>query len=86
MDLQILPITTSTVSSANQTAIPALVRKSLGVQSGDRIVWEVDTAKSRAYVKPVPKDWVTYLRGAGRGTYGNPDVYIKELRGQWDRS
>lgn len=76
----------TTVSAAYQTALPSLVRKNLRIKKGDRIIWEVDVASDRVYVKAAPVDWVAYLRGAGRGVYGNPETYVKTLRNQWRRS
>jgi len=85
MDTQISPTTISTVSSANQTALPSLVRKSLKVKSGDKLMWEIDHKTGKVNVKAAPRDLVAYLHGSGKGVYGNVDNYIKELRDEWDR-
>lgn len=84
MDLQILPTTISTVSIANQTALPSLVRKSLNIKKGDRIIWEVDGKSQQVKVRAAPRDLVAYLHGSGKGVYGNVDKYIKQLRDEWD--
>ncbi len=85
MDIQILPTTTSTVSAANQTALPSLVRKSLNIVGGDRLIWEIDNKLGQVNVKAAPKDWVAYLRGSGKGVYGNADKYVNKLRSEWNR-
>jgi len=83
--MQMLPTTISTLSSANQTALPSLVRKSLNLKSGDRIIWEVDSKTQQVKVMAAPRDLVAYLHGSGKGVYGNVDKYIKQLRSEWDR-
>lgn len=46
----------STVSANNMTAIPANVRRELGIHSGDRLVWrEVEVDGETAYV-PLPPE------------------------------
>ena len=83
--MQILPTTTSTVSAANQTALPSLVRKSLNLKSGDKLIWEVDTNSQQVKVKAAPKDLVSDLLGSGKGVYGDVDKDIRDLRSEWNR-
>ena len=85
MDIQILPTTISTVSAANQTALPSLVLKSLNIVGGDRLIWEIDNKLGQVNVKAAPKDLVAYLRGSGKGVYGNADKYVNKLRSEWNR-
>ncbi|OGF99366.1 hypothetical protein A2153_05180 [Candidatus Gottesmanbacteria bacterium RBG_16_38_7b] len=80
MIIQINPTTLTTISEVNQTAVPALVRKILKVKRGDKLVWQIDESSRTVMVKEAPKDWGTYLLGAGIGVYGDVQKYIDDLR------
>lgn len=73
---------TSTVSVSNQTAIPSLIRKILGLKPGDRLLWKIDKAEKIVKLKPLPRLWGTYMRGLGKEVWEGIDVekYIKEGR------
>lgn len=75
-------ITTSTVSSANQTAVPALLRSILGLKQGDKLIWNIDSITKTAKVKAAPRDWGSYLSGLGKNIWKDVGVekYIKEGR------
>ena len=74
------PATLTTISEANQTAVPSLVRKTLNVKQGDKLVWQVDKSSRTVVLKEAPKDWGTYLLGAGKGVYGDVQKYMDDLR------
>lgn len=80
MNTQINPVTLTTISVVNQTAVPSLVRKILKVKQGDKLVWQIDESSRTVIVKEAPKDWGTYLLGAGIGAYGDVQKYIDDLR------
>jgi len=73
---------TTTISSANQTAVPSYVRKSLNLKAGDRITWRVDKNSKKADITVLPQNWGTYMRGLGKEIWEGVDTdnYIKELR------
>ena len=81
MDLQLQTVS-STLSKSNQFAAPALLRKLLEIEAGDKILWNIDPVKKTAQVKPAPKDWGIYMRGLGKHLWKDVDVeeYIKEGR------
>lgn len=80
MDTQMNPTSLTTISDANQTAVPSLVRKALNVKQGDKLVWQIDQTSKTVVVKEAPKDWGLYLLGSGKGVYGNVEKYVDELR------
>ena len=71
------------VSSKNQIALPAEVRKKLNIKSGDTLLVEV--LGDHVVLLPEPKDWVKYLRGLHKEVWEgvDPQAYIDELRGPW---
>ena len=52
----------SSVSKKGLTTVPAGVRRALGVEEGDVLVWEVDEKRNVAVVKAV-KNPIKFLRG-----------------------
>lgn len=73
------------ISSKNQIAVPAELRKKLGVGPGDTLIVEV--CDDHAYIMPEPKDWVKAMRGLHKEIWAGIDVdkYIREERDSWDR-
>ena len=79
MDLQIV---STTVSRANQTAVPSLVRKILKVKKGDKLIWSINKNTKAVQVKTQIKDLGTYMSGLGKDIWEGVDVeeYIREGR------
>lgn len=75
-------IDSTTVSIANQTAVPSLVRKYLDIRSGDKLLWEIEPGEKRVIVKPSPKLWGKYMKGLGKKIWAgvNTKDYINKLR------
>lgn len=75
-------IASSTISKSNQLAVPALLKKLLGLEAGDKILWNIDPINKTAQVKIAPKLWGSYMSGLGSDTWKGVDVekYIKDLR------
>jgi len=55
-------VAVSRVSKKGLTSIPAKVRRMLGIEEGDVLVWEVDRERSVAIVRVI-KNPVKYLKG-----------------------
>lgn len=72
----------TTISVANQTAVPAPVRKKLNLKPGDKLLWQVDEKTQIAKVTTLPRKWGTYMRGLGQETWKGlgVDKYIKDGR------
>lgn len=64
--------------------IPSPVRKALGAKPGDDLLWEISS--DTISLKLAPKDWMAYLRGSGKGVYGNSTEYVQNLRNEWVKS
>lgn len=71
------------VSSRNQIAVPAEVRKQLGIEPGDHLL--IDVRDGWMVVMREPDDWVEYTRGLGREVWEDIDVeeYINQERDAW---
>lgn len=69
------------ISSKNQIAVPAEVRKKLGVGPGDYLIVEV--RDGCAYLMPEPKNWAQSLAGLHKEIWEGVDVaeYIRGERG-----
>ncbi len=65
---------TSRVSRKGLTNIPAKVRKALGIEEGDVLIWEVDEERGIAIVKVV-KNPVKYLKGK----YDDPNLTYEKV-------
>lgn len=70
----------SRISRKWLTTIPADVRRSLGIDEGDAILWEVDTSKKIAVVRVV-KDSIRFLKGR----YSDPDLRYEAVEETVDR-
>ncbi len=77
-----LQIASSTISEANQTAVPSLIRSSIGAKPGDKLIWQLEPGKKTAKIKVAPQDWGNYLSGLGKEVWKGVDVdkYIKQGR------
>ena len=75
-------IISTTLSIANQTAVPSSVRKMLDLKPGDKLLWEMETERKLIKIKPAPKKWGKYMRGLGKNIWIDTDTdkYIKDLR------
>jgi antitoxin PrlF len=73
------------ITSKGQVTIPRDIRRELGVQAGDRVVFETDDAGVR--VRPVRKESV-FAKYRGTGHPGIPsgraaiNRWIREMRGE----
>ena len=72
----------STISEANQTAVPSLIRKKLDLEPGDKLLWELESGSKSVKLTPAPKQWGKYMRGLGKQVWKNTDTesYIHKLR------
>lgn len=81
--------TLSTLSSKYQIVVPTKVRRALGVDAGDTLVWQiVQTANQKKVIAEVkPKNWTMHTRGLGKDVWKNIDIdqYIKNLRDEWSK-
>ena len=64
----------SSVSRKGLTTVPAGVRRALGVEEGDVLVWEVDEKRNVAIVKAV-KNPIKFLRGR----YDDPSLTYERV-------
>lgn len=73
------------VSSKNQIALPAEVRKELGIKCGDTLY--VGVVGKHLMLFKEPEDWVEYLRGLGKEVWEGIDAqeYVNAERDSWDR-
>jgi len=69
----------SSVSKKGLTTVPAGVRRALGVEEGDVLVWEVDEKRNVAVVKAV-KNPIKFLRGR----YDDPSLTYERVEEQAD--
>ena len=76
------PTASSKISSRTQTSAPANVLSALGLKTGDRLIWEIDSKSKQTIVRATPKNWGSYLRGLGADTWDGSDAteYVKKLR------
>lgn len=65
---------TSKVSRKGLTNIPAKVRKALGIEEGDILVWKVDE-KRKIILVEVVKEPTKYLKGK----YNDPKISYKSV-------
>jgi antitoxin ChpS len=73
------------VSSKNQIAIPAAVRKRLRIQEGDHLL--VDLREGSVVLIPEPRDYSQHLRGLHRDVWDgtDPDEYVQREREAWQK-
>ncbi|MDI3339930.1 MAG: AbrB/MazE/SpoVT family DNA-binding domain-containing protein [Sphaerobacter sp.] len=71
------------VSSKNQIAVPADVRKQLGIQRGDVLLVEV--RDGYAILMPEPRDYSKRLRGLHREIWQDvePQECVRQEREAW---
>jgi AbrB family looped-hinge helix DNA binding protein len=71
------------VSSKNQIAVPAAVRKALSIRSGDRLLVEVHGG--HVVLIPEPCDYAEHLRGLHREVWDSvePQEYVRRERDAW---
>jgi len=65
---------TSKVSKKGLTNIPTKVRKALGIEEGDILVWKVDE-KRKIILVEVVKEQTKYLKGK----YNDPKISYKSV-------
>ena len=75
--------TTVKVSKRYQIAVPAAAREQLNIQSGDRLI--VDIQDGMLILIPEPEDYSKYLAGLHKEIWQGIDVeqYINEERNSW---
>lgn len=78
--------TTVKVSKRNQIAVPSEVRRRLGIESGDRLL--VDVQDRMAILIPEPRDYARAMAGLHREVWQGIDTsaYLREERGAWQTS
>jgi AbrB family looped-hinge helix DNA binding protein len=74
-----------TVSSRNQIAVPSVVRRRLGIKSGDRLI--VELRDGYAILMPEPADYAEHLRGLHAEVWAaeEPQEYVTRERDAWSR-
>jgi AbrB family looped-hinge helix DNA binding protein len=77
-------VTTVKVSKRYQIAVPAAAREQLNIQSGDRLI--VDIQDGVIILYPEPEDYALHLAGLHKEIWLGVDVpqYINEERSAWD--
>lgn len=78
--------TTVKVSKRNQIAVPAIARERLNIQSGDRLL--VDIQDGLLILLPQPNDYTQHLAGLHKDIWEGIDsqAYINEERDAWNSS
>lgn len=69
------------VGARGQVVIPKKVRKRLNIDQG--IVLELEETEQGILLKPY--DPVRKLRGLGKGLFGDPVKYQRNLREKWEQ-
>ncbi len=71
------------VSSKHQIAVPATVRRSLRIRSGDHLLVEV--RGGHVVLTPEPRDYPEHLRGLHRDVWEGiePQEYVRREREAW---
>lgn len=74
------------VSSRYQISVPRVARERLNIQSGDRLL--VDVQDGLLILVPQPQDYTTHLAGLHREVWAGLDTtaYLQEERDAWDAS
>lgn len=71
----------TSMSVANQTAVPSRVRRLLKLKHGDKLVWRIDQSKKTISISPAPTNWGTYLRGLGKKVWTeDAQTYVARTR------
>ncbi len=71
------------VSSRNQIAVPARVRKALRIKSGDHLLVEI--RGGHVVLMPEPPEYAEHLRGLHREVWEGlePQEYVRREREAW---
>jgi AbrB family looped-hinge helix DNA binding protein len=74
------------VSSRYQISVPRIARERLNIQSGDRLL--VDVQDGLLILLPQPQDYAAHLAGLHREVWAGLDttVYLQEERDAWNAS
>ena len=74
------------VSSRYQVAVPRVAREELNIQSGDRLL--VDVQDGILILIPQPQDYVAHLAGLHKEIWADVDTtaYLEEEREAWNNS
>jgi AbrB family looped-hinge helix DNA binding protein len=74
------------VSSRYQVAVPRVAREKLNIQSGDRLL--VDVQDGVLILIPQPQDHVAHLAGLHKEVWADVDTtaYLEEERQAWNNS
>jgi len=72
------------VSSRYQIVVPRIARDRLNIQSGDRLL--VDVQDGLLILLPQPQDYTTHMAGLHREVWAGLDTtsYLQEERDAWD--
>lgn len=79
---------TLTLSSQNQVVIPTLIRKTLEIKPGSKLLITVPAKKngmSVAIIIPQPDSWVNLVSGLGKNIWGKGEKYIQKERSRWEK-
>jgi len=80
-------VQTVKVSSKHQIALPASVRRELGIRSGDELLVDVSAGHVVLVPKPrSPEEWVKRLAGLHKEVWDgiDPREYVRAEREAWD--
>lgn len=74
------------VSSRYQVVVPRIARERLNIQSGDRLL--VDVQDGVLILIPQPQDYVAHMAGLHREVWADvdPTTYLEEEREAWNDS
>jgi len=74
------------VSSRYQISVPRIARERLGIQSGDRLL--VDVQDGVLILIPQPRDYVAHMAGLHREVWTDLDTtaYLEREREAWNTS
>jgi AbrB family looped-hinge helix DNA binding protein len=74
------------VSSRYQISVPRIARERLNIQSGDRLL--VDVQDGLLILLPQPRDYAAHLAGLHREVWAGLDTtaYLQEERDAWNAS
>ena len=83
--MRYMQIVSAVLSSKHQLVLPALARKRLGLNAGDRVVWRI--REDGVELLPRKKTWTAYTAGLGKQAWQgvDPVAYINKLRDEWHK-
>ena len=71
----------TSVSVANQTAVPSQIRHLWGVKPGDKLLWSIDSEAKQVTLRLAPPSWGSYMKGLGKHTWKeDAQTYVKTFR------